>query len=109
MAQEPISEGSSVDFTISLINEPAFDYVLCFFKRKVDFKEIARFAYPAKSGFITMTKSDDDYFCETPKESTIGATGATQLEVQFIRGAKTQIHEKVDYRTIVSSLSPLSK
>ena len=109
MAQENIQEGESVDFTITLLDEPAFDFLLCFFKRKSGFKEIAKFAYPAKAGFITMSKDSDDYLCEVPKNNTIGAVGATQLEVQFIRGAKTDITEKTDYRPIVSSLSPLSK
>lgn len=109
MAQEPISEGSSVDFMITPVNEPAFDFILCFLKRKVDYREIAKFAHPEKEGFILMSKNGNDYTCEVPKENTIGVIGPTQIEVHLVRGGKTEIPQKEDYRPIVNSLSPLSK
>lgn len=101
---EPIYQGESDIFTATLIDEAVFDQFFIFFRTKTG-KAIERFAYPAKTGFATMSRSGDSYTCETNYAKTMTALGQTILETHIVRGSIVDKNQ-CDYKLIKPSTAP---
>ena len=101
---EPIYQGESDTFTATLIDEATFDQFLIFFRTKTG-KPIERFAYPAKTGFVTMSKNGDAYTCVTNYAKTMSALGQTVIETHIVRGLVVDKNQ-CDYKLIKASIAP---
>lgn len=105
---ETLQEGETYKFWVDLPNEAPFDLMKIYWKTKTKEQLIAKTAYPATTGYITMTKSGDRYTCIVPKKTGIGLVGATAAEFHFLRGDQLDIKPKCDFPVIERSYQPLS-
>lgn len=105
---ETVQEGETHKFWVDLTNEAPFDLMKIYWKVKATGKTIAKLAYPATAGYITLTKTNDRYTAVIPAKTSVGLTGATVAEFHFLRGSDLDIKPKTDFPVIERTLSPLS-
>lgn len=86
---ETLQEGETYKFWVDLPNEAPFDLMKIYWKTKIKEQLIAKAAYPATTGYITMTKSGDRYTCVVPKKNRNRASWGYRCRVSFSKRRST--------------------